>query len=195
MNFQPNKLYHIYNQGNNRQLLFYNPENYLYFLRSVRRYVLPYCDVLAYCLMPNHYHFLINTDQHSIVEREIGSLKLTALSNGFRLLQSTHAQAINIQQKQTGSLFRQKAKAKCLECNDSNYPLTAFHYIHQNPIRAGLVKKIEEWKFSSFNDYAQLRNGSICNKTLAQKLIGFEKLDFCLESCKIISNEFSKNIY
>ncbi|MDD3490054.1 MAG: hypothetical protein PHR62_09250 [Paludibacter sp.] len=52
-------IYHIYNQGNNRQKIFYNRDNYLYFLQKMNDYLLPYCDVLAWCLMPNHFHWMV----------------------------------------------------------------------------------------------------------------------------------------
>ncbi len=59
MNFLESEFYHLYNRGNQQQTIFFNTENYLYFLRKVRRDIVPYCDILAYCLMPNHFHFLI----------------------------------------------------------------------------------------------------------------------------------------
>jgi len=69
---------------------------------------------------------------------------------------------------------------------DGNYQFTAFHYIHQNPYQSGLVKKLEDWDFSSFRDFAGLRNGTICDKLLAEKLIDFDKNNFVDESyCNI----------
>jgi len=59
MIFEAGNLYHIYNQGNNRIPIFFSRENYLFFLKKIKQYVLPYADVLAWCLMPNH--FLLNT--------------------------------------------------------------------------------------------------------------------------------------
>lgn len=106
-----NKLYHFYNQGNNKDDIFFSRENYLYFLKNFRKFVLPYCDVLSYCLMPNHFHFLINTNKESLVEKKVGGLILTALNNGFRQFLSVYAQAINKQEGRSGSLFRQKTKA------------------------------------------------------------------------------------
>jgi putative transposase len=56
---EPNHIYHIYNQINNRQKIFFNRENYLYFLKKVKQHPLPYADILAWCLMPNHFHLLV----------------------------------------------------------------------------------------------------------------------------------------
>jgi len=49
--------------------------------------------------------------------------------------------------------------------------LTCFHYIHQNPWKAGLVSKMENWKYSSFSDFAGFRDGTLCNKQLALELL------------------------
>lgn len=59
MHFEPNTIYHIYNQGNNRQRIFFKHENYLFFLKKAREYVSPYADFLCYCLMPNHFDWLV----------------------------------------------------------------------------------------------------------------------------------------
>jgi REP element-mobilizing transposase RayT len=66
MQFHENELYHVYNRGNRRQTTFFNNENYIYFLQKVRKYILPHCNILNYCLMPNHFHFLIYTDTRTI---------------------------------------------------------------------------------------------------------------------------------
>jgi len=81
---------------------------------------------------------------------------------GFRLLESSYAKGINKQLDRTGNLFQQKTKAKFTN-EAKDYSPTAFHYIHQNPINAGLVKRPEDWKYSSYLDYARLRNGTLWN--------------------------------
>ncbi len=59
MNFEKGYIYHIYNQGNNRQKIFFNRENYLFFLKKIKTYILPYSDIFAWCLMPNHFHLMV----------------------------------------------------------------------------------------------------------------------------------------
>ncbi|MEQ9301016.1 MAG: hypothetical protein RIF33_20750 [Cyclobacteriaceae bacterium] len=113
--------------------------------------------------MPNHFHFLILANDNSAVPLKIGSLTVSALNNGFRMLLSSFNQAINKQQGRTGSLFRQKTKFKHLGSDNENYPFICFNYIHQNPLSAGLVQKLEDWEFSSFRDYAGLRAGTLCD--------------------------------
>jgi REP element-mobilizing transposase RayT len=57
--FLPDQYYHFYNRGNNRQAVFMERDNYLYFLKGVKKYLCKHLDVLAYCLMPTHYHHLV----------------------------------------------------------------------------------------------------------------------------------------
>ncbi|MDZ4845451.1 MAG: transposase [Chitinophagales bacterium] len=168
MVFEPSCLYHVYNRGNNRQEIFFNRENYLFFLRKARTHLLPFCDILCYCLMPNHFHFLISTKE---------MLPHNQLNNAIGILLRSYTRAINKQENRYGSLFQQDTKAKELlqssggsKPPDDCYPLTCFNYIHQNPMIAGLSPKMEDWEFSSFKDYAGERKGTLCNQTLARQL-------------------------
>lgn len=195
MQFEIDNVYHIYNQGNNKQLIFYSAENYLYFLKLYRKFVLPHADLLAYCLMPNHFHFLVNTNLQSIKIRKVGSLNLSELSNGIRMLLSSYSLAINKQEKSTGSQFRQNTQAKLLNIEEVNYPFTCFQYIHQNPLKAGLVERMEDWEYSSFKDYLKIRNGSLCNQDLAKNLIGFDESNFMKESYSVIDNDKISKIF
>jgi len=195
MNIIANETYHIYNQGNNRERIFHEDADYIEFLKLFRKYVLPNCETLAYCLMPNHFHFLIQATEQSAKNKLVGNLNLCELSNGYRLLQSNYAQYINKKKGRTGSLFRQKTKAKSLQDGHKNYGFIAFHYIHQNPLRAGLVQQLEDWGFSSFPDYAGRRNGTICKRELAFALIGLDKENFINEAGKHIDENKIKKIF
>ena len=197
-------VYHIYNQGNNRQKIFYNRDNYLFFLQKMNDYLLPYCDVLAWCLMPNHFHWMVyvrETELESVMRRggtEIDRVTsnreasrgatqsrtptVSNLNQAIGIMLSSYTRAINQQQSRSGSLFRQKTKADCItkpiEVSpsyynlgfgtlifipdpDKDYPQICFNYIHQNPVKAGLVKNHEDWEFSSFRDLSGLRNGKL----------------------------------
>ncbi|MCW3092803.1 MAG: hypothetical protein JWP81_3872 [Ferruginibacter sp.] len=195
MKINAHEIYHIYNQGNNRQTIFYGEEDYREFLNLFRKYVYSHCKVLAYCLMPNHFHFLIYATEHSAILKRIGNIESCELSNGFRLLQSSYAQYINNKEKRTGSLFRQKAKAKSMNDGEAHYQFTAFQYIHQNPFKAGLVKNLEDWHYSSFRDYAGLRNGTICDRVLAERLICFNGADFIAAIYQNIKDDLLQKIF
>jgi putative transposase len=186
-------IYHIYNRGNNQQTIFFSDENYFYFLKKCRAYLKPFSAILAWCLMPNHFHFLISLNDESLKPVKSGGIIMPAITNGFRLLQSSYAKGINKQLNRSGNLFQQKTKAK--RTNDTkDYSITAFHYIHQNPVTAGLVKKPEEWPYSSFNDYAGLRKGTLCDRQKTYELLDLAGIDFYIETMKKIEVELIKKI-
>lgn len=192
MKIQSEKLYHVYNQGNNKELIFGDRADYLLFLEKVKLFLAPEATVLAYCLMPNHFHFLLETTKRSCEEIKIGSLFLTRLTNAFRLVQSNYAQIYNKKYARTGSLFRQKTKFKELETSYSAF--ICFHYIHQNPIKAQLVMKLEDWEFSSFKDFANIRSGLLPNKEHAFLLLEIDEKNFVENSYKVISPELIEKL-
>jgi len=194
MEFFQNELYHIYNRGNNRQIIFFKPENYLYFLKKIRLFFLPHCDILAYCLMPNHFHFLIHSDERTVLTKLIGGSERNILSEGIRNILSSYSQAINKQNGTTGSLFQQNTKAKPIVKGDRNYDLVCLHYIHQNPMTARLVKRMEDWPYSSFRDYCGFRNETFCNRELTTRLLELNMKSFYEDSYKMLGLFNTENI-
>jgi len=147
--------------------------------------------------MPNHYHFLIDATVQSAEKIKLGAIEIGALSNGFRLLNSAYSTCYNKKYNQSGSVFRQKTKGKLIEqqSNKQDYPFICFQYIHQNPLKAKLVSKMEDWEFSSFRDYANLRDGTLVDKQKAYDLIDIDADNFYQQSYQIISEEMSRNIF
>ncbi|MDX2049209.1 MAG: hypothetical protein SFU87_20665 [Chitinophagaceae bacterium] len=198
MNFSPENLYHIYNQGNNRQAIFLSDNDYIIFIGEIRRCILPHAEIVAWCLMPNHFHILLFTDERCNKSLKQGGLIIDPVTNGIRKLLSGYARIFNKQYSRTGSLFRQKTKSKCLTDGPwlvdnpltvQDYCFNCFHYIHQNPLKAGIVKKLEEWEFSSYRDYARLRNGTLCNKELAKIHCDYTPETFVSTSHQLISDD------
>ena len=140
--------YHTYNRGCNRERLFVSADNYLYLLKQIKRF-LPGASVgiLAYCLLPNHYHFLFRSDTDAAVGRFI------------QRLFSTYTQAFNRQQGRTGTLF--EGRAKSLLVGDDAYALHLCRYIHLNPVVAGLVKQPEDWPYSNYSEWIGQRPGTL----------------------------------
>jgi putative transposase len=108
MKFIPHNLYHVYNQGNNQQIIYYQEKDYVTFLNLTQNLIIPHTEIIAYCLMPNHFHFLICTDGRSNTVIKQGGNYLDAVTNGFRKLLSSYARIINSQNNWTGSLFLQR---------------------------------------------------------------------------------------
>jgi REP element-mobilizing transposase RayT len=144
---QVGNFYHIYNRGNNRQLIFFERENYIYFLQLVRRYlIVNSVDIVAYCLMPNHYHFLVY-------------LRDKTLSDAMKLLSLAYTKAINKRFNRSGVLFQ--GRFQSIHVTETDYLIHLSRYIHLNPVKAKLVQQPEEWEFSSYSEYAGLRSGTL----------------------------------
>lgn len=132
MEYRPNQIYHIYNQGNNKQKIFFQERNYRFFLGKMREFLLPLVDILCYCLMPNHFHWLVHTRPEACwlskgvkprkkYQAGSGNQRILsvleddyqqALSHAIGIMLSSYTRAINIQENCSGALFRPKTKAK-----------------------------------------------------------------------------------
>jgi len=131
MDFTNGQIYHVFNRGNNSQTVFFARENYLFFLDKIRKSILPHADILAWCLMPNHFHLMIEVN---CVEVEISeqvtqvrvsegftssetltkSARMRTLNDSIGIMLRSYSRAIQKQQKITGSLFQKETKALCL---------------------------------------------------------------------------------
>ncbi|NVJ46546.1 MAG: transposase [Cytophagia bacterium] len=171
--------YHVYNQANNRVKVFLDDEDYIYFLGRTKAWIAESADILAYCIMPNHFHFLIHANYKSTERLKVGSLSLSRVSNGFRLLQSQYAQYFNRKYGRLGSVFRPKIKWKVLDSFTNDYVTNCFNYIHNNPIEAGLSPSPKSWKYSSFVEYRGLKMDPLVNRQLAKDYVNIDWEDFC----------------
>ncbi|MBI4944937.1 MAG: hypothetical protein HY840_00890 [Bacteroidetes bacterium] len=166
----PGTTYHIYNRANGNEKIFANEGNYFFFLEKHKHYISSIADTFCYCLMPNHFHFLIRIKsisqlcqgykpltelngksfQGSTPLTELNEAELSNfLSRQFSHLLNGYTQAFNKQQSRKGSLFMRPFKRKRI--SDENYLRKLVHYIHYNPVKAGICSKPEEWKHSSYN--------------------------------------------
>ena len=202
MDFESSYIYHVYNQGNNRQEISFTRDNYLFFLKKINQFVLPYADILAWCLMPNHFHLMIRVNYVSLEVDKSNSTnqsksfnelhKPRTLNNSIAIMLRSYTRAINKERNKSGSLFRARTKAECVNCpkgitpsyiikdgitsyvqanHELQYPQVCFDYVHQNPVKAGLVKKATDWEFSSARDYANIRDGKLINKDVAEEFL------------------------
>lgn len=164
-------LYHVYNQGNNREKIFIDDEDYIYFLGRTKAWIAESADILAYCVMPNHFHFLIHVNSKSIEMVKVGSLSLSGVSNGFRLLQSQYAQYFNRKYGRSGSVFRSKVNWKLLNDSAHDHITSCFNYIHDNPVKAGLSNVNALWEYSSLVEYLGYKDNILANKRLAKDYV------------------------
>ena len=144
------KYYHVYNRGNNREDIFIETRNYRHFLRLYAKYVESVVDTYAYCLLRNHFHFLvrIKTEEE---QKAFGVSKDFAPkdpSQQFGNLFNAYAKAINKACGRTGSLF-QNPFGRVEVTSDAHF-IWLVVYIHQNPQKHGLVGDFRTWPYSSY---------------------------------------------
>jgi putative transposase len=142
--------YHLYNRGHNRERIFFARENYAFFLRRLREYLLPVLDVVAYCLMPTHYHLLVKTCEVS---------ETSEVSLAMMRFSVSYTKAMNKQYDRVGALFQGAFQAK--HVGEDAYLVHLSRYLHLNPVMSGLVERAEDWEFSSYREYAGLREGTL----------------------------------
>jgi REP element-mobilizing transposase RayT len=160
--------YHIYNRGNNRENLFVEERNYPYFMQLYAKHILPIAETFAYCLMPNHFHFLIRTRTEE-EQLKIGSFsknepiskvrtKNEPISTTFKPRQPSrafnnmfiaYARAFNQATGRTGVLFETPFHRKIVTTDA--YFQHLITYIHKNPGKHGFVEDFRDWTWSSYN--------------------------------------------
>lgn len=155
----PGLLYHIYNHSNGNESLFRFDENFFYFLQKFDDYISLVAVTFAYCLMPNHFHFLVKIkDEKSIIDGAFqkfgtfGKLSIQQfISKQFSNFFSSYSQSYNKVYSRRGSLFTPNFKKNLIDNN--TYLMNVLNYIHMNPVLHGFVKNPYDWKFSSYNAY------------------------------------------
>jgi REP element-mobilizing transposase RayT len=144
------KYFHVYNRGANGGKIFSTSENYFYLIRQIAKFIKHYqIDILAFCLMPNHYHFMFRELLQGDVSRFI------------QRLFNSYTQAYNKQQNRYGTLFQGRMKKKYVESR--GYALELVRYIHRNPVRAGLVRDPLDWAFSSHAEWMGIPGPELCD--------------------------------
>ena len=132
-------VYHVMLRGNDQQQIFYDREDYMQFLRclSACKQVSGF-KLYAYCLMGNHVHLLLNAKNEPI-------------DGTIKRLTSKYVYWYNLKYDRTGHLFQGRFKSEPVETD--TYFLAVLRYIHQNPVKAGLVDELEEYEWSSYREY------------------------------------------
>jgi putative transposase len=164
--FEYESIYHIYNKTNNKELLFRSDENYLYFLILYAKYISPFAETFAWNLLPNHFHFMLRIKKEKDIEKHIINLPLdiqtkteklylinkdlnTLMENEFKRFFISYAMAFNNLYNRTGNLFYRTFK-RVNVTNDTQFT-QALIYIHANAQKHGLVKRFDQYKWTSYH--------------------------------------------
>ncbi|MCF6181796.1 transposase [Lutibacter sp.] len=144
--FEVGHFYHVFNRGNNKENIFKTEDNYIYFLNLVKKYLLPICDVYSYCLLSNHFHFIIRIKDFNELPENFKNGK-TKLHQPFSNLFNAYTKAINKKHQRTGSLFQEHLKR--IQINDEDYLRNLIVYVNTNPTHHS-ISNFEDYKYSSY---------------------------------------------
>ncbi len=169
-------IYHIMMRGINRQNIFEDKADCIRFLHTLKQYKeISGYQIYAYCLMGNHVHLLLKVGEEP-------------LEQVMRRICGSYVYWYNWKYQRIGNLFQDRFKSEPIE-NDS-YFLTALRYIHQNPLKAGLVKNIEDYQWSSIREYTHI--SELVDNNCALKMFNADRekavISF-IQFCKTVSNE------
>ena len=154
-------IYHVILRGINKQTIFEDEEDNEMFLVTVKQYKEQSgYKLLAYCLMGNHIHLLIKTGTE-----EPGQI--------FRRIGASYVYWYNRKYDRTGHLFQDRYKSEAVETD--HYMFAVLRYIHQNPLKAGIVNNIEDYPYSSYAEYLGLNDDQYVDKDFVLSLFHEEK--------------------
>lgn len=131
--------YHLYNRGNNKGLIFFHKSDYGHFLAHFIYYVKPSIELYAYCLMSNHFHFFLRINNKAEFEKGIKNFLISYVKH------------INFKYERVGSLFQGRYKVS--KITSDSYFTRIITYIHQNPLKLPFIGKMEDYKYSSYQEY------------------------------------------
>ena len=135
----PGAVYHVMNRGLNQNRIFLEKKDYETFLVTLEEGCRLFdVSVYAYCLMPNHYHLLVCTPSGN-------------LSRFMRHLNGVYTQRFNREHDRDGPLYRGRFKAILVQ--EDSYLIEVVRYIHMNPVKAKIVERLSQFKWSSHQTY------------------------------------------
>jgi REP element-mobilizing transposase RayT len=148
--------------------LFVDKQDYGFFVTRLRRYAKEFqVDLLSYCIMPNHYHFLVKAGE-----------SVDSLTKMMQGLQTSYAQYFNKRYKHFGYVFQGRYQRKHVD--SQQYLLILSCYIHANPVTAGIVAFGDEWQYSSHNEYCS----GLIHKLMKDELVDLNYLEIFQEYLK-----------
>ena len=171
-------IYHVMLRGINRQDIFEDSENYIRMLRCLQQMLEQYddhgnrlpplCTLYAYCLMSHHVHLLLRVNQENI-------------GSTIKHLAVMYAIYYNQKYSRSGHVFQDRFKSEPV--NDMAYFMTLLRYIHQNPTKAGVVSKVDEYDWSSWKEYTgEVPTAlGLCATNVILKRMSFEDLKELVE--------------
>ena len=193
-NIEEGFFYHIDNRGNNGGNIFFDKENYAYFLKLLEKYIVTVSDVYCYCLMKNHYHLLVRIKEMDEINKAELKYKTKEkpssvnASKQFSHLFNAYAQAINRRYSRSGSLFEKPFERKRI--TDEDYLRQVILYIHHNPVHHGFSDCIDQYRWSSYKAMLSLSVSKLKRKEVIELFETKENFIYCHKNDDYLHLEF-----
>jgi len=157
--FLPDHYYHIYNRGAHKADIFRSDADYIMLLNLIQEKRVEFnISVIAYCLMDNHYHFLL---------RQNGDAKL---NDFMQAVFNIYPKRFNYKYGLSGTLFQGPFQA--IMVDNEKYLLHLCRYIHRNPVEADMVRNSEQWHYSNYLEFVGKRNGTLVDRKFVRENFG-----------------------
>jgi len=144
---EPGYCYHIYNRGNNKEDIFIEEKNYIYFLSLIQKYILPIADIYGYCLLKNHFHLIIRIKEAEQLPEQFRGKIHQPFSNMF----NSYTKSINKVYNRSGSLFQEHLQR--IRIDTENYLKQLVAYVHLNPVKHKFTSDFKSYRYSSYQAY------------------------------------------
>ena len=176
-------IYHITARAVGNEKLFLNDDHYKFFLKRFNNYITPVADTMAYSLLPNHFHFLIQVKPYSQLQEYFKIIKSHGkeeegwqpdfVMQQFSNMLNSYAKSFNIKNNRKGALFMDYLR-RVEVTSDAQYSATVF-YIHKNAVHHGCCKAIDDWPWSSYNSFLTNARTELERKKVLDWFGGTEK--------------------
>ena len=153
--------YHLFSRANGSERLFKVDDNYAFFLSKTKLHVSSVADVLAWCLLPNHFHLLIRVKSEKFISESYKRIKRKALTDTellpdfimerFSNLLNSYTKAFNKVYNRKGALFMDYLRR--VEIKENSQLCATLFYIHKNPVHHGVCNSINNWEWSSYKEF------------------------------------------
>ncbi len=177
--FEAGVIYHFYNRGNNQENIFLEDKNYFYFLQLLKKYLLPICDIYAYCLLKNHFHIALKIKE----KQELPEKYQEKIHLPFSNLFNSYSKSINKAYDRKGSLFQEHPQRNRVE--NEEYLRQLIVYIHLNPLKHKFTEDFKDYKHSSFKAYLLDKETNLEKEYILELFGGIENFIFYHNQNKI----------
>lgn len=176
------KLYHVMTQGINKEYILCKEAHKMIYIKLIYEQAKEDdLKIIAYCIMDNHVHLLVNVE------------KIENLSRFMKIVNMKYAMYYNKMENRVGVVFRNRFKSELIY--NENYFYSCVNYIHNNPVKAGIVNSAKEYKFSSANNYNLISTLNEISKrnNINDKIYGFIDIEKNnMEDIEAVVNDFKK---